>query len=166
MIIIRNLWFFFLGILFALDVLATIAVFQGGYGVGEKVVSVIVLIVFFLWMVPRSISFFSDIIVPRVFCGRKIYVEQSGGGYDMMKVVDSLNRYLSEQGAIIADNSSGAEFRITLTPDLMEPMAISCRLIDQQGYKETFREYGQYWPRSFGLAVAKFIRISDRRSVA
>jgi len=162
---LRNFWFFAVAIFFIFDLMATIAVFKGDYGTGKKVVCVVVLVIIFFWLLPRFMSFLTDIMAPRIFRGRKIFVEQSGGEYDMLRIVDSLNSYFLGQGAIITDDSGAAEFQITLSISLTDPTAISCRLTDQRGYTITFTDYGQYWPRSFALAVARFIRMSDRHPV-
>ncbi|MFH1714321.1 MAG: hypothetical protein ABH831_01895 [Candidatus Nealsonbacteria bacterium] len=163
--IVRNFWFFLVGIFFVFDLMATIGVFRGGYGLAEKATCLIVLVFLFFWLMHRSIGFFSDIMVPKALRGRKIFVEQNGGGYDMMRIVDILNSYFSEQGAIIADDSGAAEFQLILSPSLIEPEAINCRLSDQQGYERNLKEYGFNWPKSLAMAVATFIRTSDRRSV-
>jgi len=162
---VKHLWCAIIAAFLILDVLSIIIVFGGSNGILEKAVYIIALVLVFLWLLTKFMNVSTDIMLPKTFRRRKIFVEQNYGGYDMERVVESLNAYFTEQGAIIAEESSAAEFVITLRPSMLDLSAIDCQITDKRGHAISLKEYGQYWPRSLALAVSRFIRTSDSSSI-
>ncbi|MFH1643188.1 MAG: hypothetical protein ABH967_00930 [Patescibacteria group bacterium] len=148
---------FIVATILLLTLLASIVIIVGNYGIVEKIVTIMV----FLVILPQFLNLSADITLPITFQKRKLFIEQRNGGYDALRIVENLNYYFTEQGAIIV-NESAAEFSITLMADIIDPRAMNCKIVDQRGHSISFQEYGYYWPRSFALEVARFIRESDQ----
>ncbi len=126
-----------------------------------NVLFVIGLVIIFFLLLFCFMSLTTDFLASKFLRGREIFIAQSGGGDDKLKVVS----YLGQRGAIIADDASKAEFQLILSPDMIDPKITVCMLSDQHGNTKTLREYKYYWPKPLAMAFANFIRVSDQRPV-
>ena len=147
----------FIGLFFIIaDMFFIILAFEKNAGIAEKIFFVVLLIVLLWYFSPYLIDLMTDIMIPKVLKGRKIYLDAEGG-YEIVGQVDSLSLYLSKKGASIVDEED-AEFRILLKPNPVTTSALYCTVVDQKGYKQTFRGFLNHWPKPAALKIVTFIK--------
>jgi len=126
-----------------------------------NVLFVMGLVILFFWLLFKFMSFTTGFLASKFLRGRKIFIGQSGDTDDKLKLVECL----VQQGAIIADDASDAEFQLILSSEMMRPKIIVCRLSDREGVTKTLKQYQYNWPKPLVMDLANFVRVSDLRPV-
>jgi len=139
------------------DLFFMILAFAKNTDIEGRIFFFVILIVLLWWFSPRFIDLMTDIMIPRFLQGRKIHIDTEGG-YETLRMADSLSLYLVEKGAIITDVEQKTEFHIVLKLRSTSPLTISCVITDPTGCQQTFQAYSNHWPKPVALRISTFIK--------